>query len=168
MKEQILELIRKELENVGGKKIFHQGPYTIYYLEDYSPVRKLNLESKVNCNTREIVKPEVLDFSLKFEDGEPDIMVHTTWKEHENKRLYKTKYFGLQKFWEYTYTFTFTTKVSCGHICYELSEEENDELLKLTKESYEKYLSLKETMDDKEVSKKIKKRLKKYKNKLGE
>jgi hypothetical protein len=168
MKEQILELIHKELENVDGKKIFHQGPYTIYYLEDYSPVRTLNLESKVNCDTRETIKPEVLDFCLRFEDGEPDIMVYTTWKEHENKRLYKTKYFGLRKFWEYTYTYNFITKVTCGHISYQLSENENDELLKLTKKSYEKYLSLKESIKDKEVSKKIKKRLKKYKNKLGQ
>jgi hypothetical protein len=35
-------------------------------------------------------------------------------------------------------------------------------LVKLTKESYEKYLTLKDVVKDKEVSKKIKKRLKKY------
>jgi hypothetical protein len=34
----------------------------------------------------------------------------------------------------------------------------------LTKESYSKYLSLKDKARDKEVSKKIKKRLKKYEN----
>ena len=58
--------------------------------------------------------------------------------------------------------YTFTTKITCGHISFDLSDDENVELIKLTKESYSKYLSLKDKVRDKEVSKKIKKRLKKY------
>jgi hypothetical protein len=61
-------------------------------------------------------------------------------------------------------SYIFTTKITCGHISFDLSDDENAELIKLTKESYSKYLSLKDKARDKEVSKKIKKRLKKYEN----
>lgn len=161
MREKILELIHKELENVGGENIFHDCYNGIHYLHP-NPIRPSRFRVKLNCDTNEYITPDLLDFALKFEDGEPSIRIYTMWDYKSTNKIYKTKYFGLQKFWETNTEYTFTTKITCGHISFDLSNEENDELVKLTKQSYEKYLSLKDKVKDKEVSKKIKKRLKKY------
>lgn len=163
MREKILELIHKELENVGGENIFHDCYNGVHYLTP-NPIRPSRFRVKLNCDTDEYITPDLLDFALKFEDGEPSIRIYTMWDYKSTNKIYKTKYFGLQKFWETNAEYTFTTKITCGHISFDLSNEENDELVKLTKQSYEKYLSLKDKIKDKEVSKKIKKRLKKYEN----
>ncbi len=167
MKEKILELIHKELENVGGENIFHNCGYTSWGWYDGPPFKVVNLTTKHNCDTSEQIKPEVLEFTLNFEDGEPSIRVHTRWDYNCIDELYKTKYFGLKKFWTTVTTYKFTTKVSCGHILFDLSDEESVNLLELTKESYSKHCSLRDESKDKVISKKIKKRLKKYQNKLG-
>ena len=162
MKEQILKLIHKELENVGGESIFHDCT-TGWYSEDYySPHKKSNFNVKTNFDDTETISVEYLNFTLKFEDGEPSIRIKTIHNYQSEEVLYKTKWFGFKKFTSIITTHKFTTKITCGHLEFELSNEETDELLKLTKESYAKYLSLKEKAKDKEVSKKIKKRLKKY------
>ena len=168
MKEKILELIHKELENVGGENIFHNCNNPWGWTNYGAPFKVVNLTTKHNCDTSEQMKPEVLEFTLNFEDGEPSIRVYTKWDYNCIDELYKTKYFGLKKFWTTVTTYTFTTKVSCGHISFDLSDEESVELLKLTKESYSKHCSLRDELKDKVISKKIKKRLKKYQNKLGE
>ena len=167
MKEKILELIHKELKNVGGENIFHYCSNHWGWSNYGPPFKEENLVIKQNCDTSEQIKLEVLEFTLKFEDGEPSIRVYTQWDYSSVDEIYKTKYFGLKKFWSRVTTYKFTTKITCGHILFDLSDEESVELLKLTKESYAKYISLKDEVRDKEVSKKIKKRLKKYQNKLG-
>jgi hypothetical protein len=167
MKEQILELIHKELENVGGENIFHYCNTGSWYTEDYySPHKKSNFNVKTNCDGSEKIEVELLNFTLEFEDGEPSIRIQTIRNYQLEEVPYKTKWFGFKKFLSIITTYKFTTKITCGHIEFELSNEETDELLKLTKESYAKYLSLKDKARDKEVSKKIKKRLKKYENKI--
>lgn len=170
MKEKILELIHKELENVGGDNIFHDcyNPRTWHCGDYLSPHKKNTLEIKSNCDGRETIDVDLLDFALKFEDGEPSIKICTITNYTVKLEPYKTKYFGFKKFASIITSYIFTTKITCGHISFDLSDDENAELIKLTKESYSKYLSLKDKARDKEVSKKIKKRLKKYQNKLGE
>lgn len=163
MKEQILELIHKELENVGGENIFHNC-----YYYNHTPYITRRFKVKENDDTSTYISPDIMEFTLKFEDGEPDIRVYTQWDYSSVDEIYKTKYFGLKKFWSKVTTYKFTTKVTCGHISFDLSDKESDELLELTKKSYKKFLSLKDETRDKEVSKKIKKRLKKYQNKLGQ
>lgn len=164
MKEQILKLIHKELENVGGENIFHDcyQSYTFYTEDYYSPHKKKSLEIKSNCDVTEKIDVDMLDFTLKFEDGEPNIKIYTKWDYNGKLEPYKTKYFGFKKFTSVITTYKFTTKVICGHIMFDLSDEETVELLVLTKQSYEKYLSLRDLEKDKKVAKKIKKRLKKY------
>ena len=164
MKEQILKLIHKELENVGGENIFHDcyNPRTWHCGNYYSPYKQTNLEIKSNCDGNERIDVVKLDFTLKFEDGEPNIKVYTNWDYSVKLEPYKTKYFGFKKFESTITTYKFTTKVICGHIMFDLSDEETVELLKLTKESYTKYLSLRDKAKDEKVSKKIKKRLEKY------
>jgi hypothetical protein len=164
MKEKILELIHKELENVGGDNIFHDCGYSWY---DGPPYKKNTLEIKSNCDSKETIDVDLLDFALKFEDGEPSIKIYTITNYTTKLEPYKTKYFGFKKFTSIITSYIFTTKITCGHISFDLSDDENAELIKLTKESYSKYLSLKDKARNKEVSKKIKKRLKKYQNKLG-
>ena len=170
MKEKILELIHKELKNVGGENIFHNCYFANHiYCGGYSPSPYVTKRFKVkeNYDKSEHISPDIMEFTLKFEDGEPDIRVYTQWDYSSADEIYKTKYFGLKKFWTTVTTYRFITKVICGHILFDLSDEESIELLKLTKESYSKYKLLKDEVRDKEVSKKIKKRLKKYQNKLG-
>jgi hypothetical protein len=162
MKEKILELIHKELENVGGENIFHNC-----YYYNHTPYITKRFKVKENDDTSTHISPDIMEFTLKFDDGEPDIRVYTQWDYSSADEIYKTKYFGLKKFWSKVTTYKFTTKVICGHISFDLSDEESVDLLKLTKESYAKYNSLKDEVRDKEVFKKIKKRLKKYQNKLG-
>jgi hypothetical protein len=159
MKEKILELIHKELENVGGENIFHNC-----YYYNHTPYITKRFKVKENDDTSTHISPDIMEFTLKFEDGEPDIRVYTQWDYSSVDEIYKTKYFGLKKFWSKVTTYKFTTKVICGHISFDLSDEESVELLKLTKESYAKYNSLKDALKDKIVLKKIKKRLKKHGN----
>ena len=161
MKEKILELIHKELKNVTGENIF-KDTSNIESWHCSTPYQELNLAVKINCDASEYINPEVLGFSLKFEDGEPNIII---WHERDytsNLTLYKTKYFGFSKFWQNNITYTITTKVNCGHISFDLSDDETAELLKLTKESYAKYLSLKDELKDKKVLDKLNLRLEKY------
>ena len=159
MKEKILELIHKELENVGGENIFHNC-----YYYNHTPYITKRFKVKENDDTSTHISPDIMEFTLKFEDGEPDIRVYTQWDYSSVDEIYKTKYFGLKKFWSKVTTYKFTTKVICGHISFDLSDEESVDLLKLTKESYAKYNSLKDALKDKIVLKKIKKRLKKHGN----
>ena len=51
MKEQILKLIHKELENVGGENIFHDcyNPRTWHCGDYLSPYKKNSIEIKSNC-----------------------------------------------------------------------------------------------------------------------
>lgn len=161
MKEKILELIHKELENIGGVNIFHDS-YTPGNFFNYGPIREGRFCVKRNCDVVEYIRPDILDFTLKFEDGEPSIVIYTTHSFTSTETLYKTKYFGLRKFLETNSEYTFKTIVTCGHISFDLSNEENDELIELTKKSYSKYLSLKNENEDKRVLDKLNKRLKKY------
>jgi hypothetical protein len=167
MKEKILELIHKELKNVGGENIFHNCYFANHiYCGGYSPSPYVTKRFKVkeNDDTSTHISPDIMEFTLKFEDGEPDIRVYTQWDYSSADEIYKTKYFGLKKFWTTVTTYRFITKVICGHILFDLSDEESVDLLKLTKESYAKYNSLKDAANDKIVLKKIKKRLKKHGN----
>jgi hypothetical protein len=161
MREKILELIHKELENVGGENIFHECYQAAYYSYP-NPIRQARYLVKDNCDTNDYITPDLLCFTLKFEDGEPSIRVYSDFEYESTSKLYKKKYIGIKKFWETNTSYKFITKITCGHISFDLSDEENDELLKLTKVSYEKYLSLMNGVKDKKVLDKLNKRLEKY------
>jgi hypothetical protein len=161
MREKILELIQKELENVGGENIFHECYQSAYYSYP-NPIKQGRYLIKDNCDITQYIIPDLLCFTLKFEDGEPSIRVYSYSESESTSKLYKTKYIGIKKFWETNTSYKFITKITCGHISFDLSDEENNELLKLTKVSYEKYLSLMNEVKDKKVLDKLNKRLEKY------
>lgn len=165
MKEKILELIHKELENVGSENIFHNitHRYIDYWSWVDTPYRECLLESKTNCDEVKSIYGELLHFTLKFPDGDPDINIFTDYKSTPSTELYKTKYFGFKKLYTTITKFTYTTKVKCGHVDFELTEEQSAELLKLTKEAHAKYLILKDEAMNREIAKKINKRLKEHK-----
>lgn len=164
MKEKILELIYKEIENVGSENIFHDCYYSSYYNQN-TPYCEKTLVYKSNCDGYVNSSCEQPSFTLKFEDGEPNILVYNNYTYTTSTEVYKTKYFGFKKLYTTINTYTYTTKVVCGHIRFDLTDEQSAELMRLTKEAYTKHLALNDAEADKKIARKINNRLKKHKNK---
>lgn len=194
IKDKILKLVYKQLEEVDGSTTFHNtnGFYNIPFdsislciekneAYDYnwlgwykgkgdnkqywSPSGSYQKDDK-------LIKVSCLPFSKKseyfdrlsnmiiFEDGEPSINITTRVVENSNvEKTIAKKFWGKNYSYKTTYTYKFIVNISCGHINFDLSEQEGLDLLTLTKAAYDKSLSLKQSYDDKVLDDKLNLRL---------
>lgn len=162
MKDKILKLIYAELKATNGETKFHSnnqnwfGPIKPYY--GYSLVTERN-----DTNSNKSEEFDYLNYVLKFEDGEPDIIIVTRVKDFTEKKKLIYKSFWGQKRYKTIISHVIKTNVTCGHVFFELTDEEASELFEETKYAYKKYLSLKDGAADKALNDKLDLRLKKLK-----
>jgi hypothetical protein len=198
MKDKILKLIYKKLDEVDGSTKFYNchkyeviRPFELSIFdveknEDYqynwlgfyrgdtqywSPsgsYRKEDKLIKVNLLSvdRKYEDIELLSNTIVFEDGEPDIRISTMPERTENIQKAITKNFwGRNYSYKTTYTYKFIVHINCGHISFNLSEQESIDLLTATKTAYDRSLSLKSSYDDKVLDDKLNLRLDEVKKK---
>lgn len=199
MKDKILKLIYKKLDEVDGSTKFYNyhkyeviRPFELSIFdveknEDYqynwlgfyrggdtqywSPSGSYQKEDKlIKVNLLSVDRKyediELLSTAIVFEDGEPDIRISTMPERTENIQKVITKNFwGRNYSYKTTYTYKFIVHINCGHISFNLSEQESIDLLTATKTAYDRSLSLKSSYDDKVLDDKLNLRLDKVKKK---
>jgi len=169
MKEKILLLIAKRLDNITHENIFHTrqrsyggsmlgnpitlGINTVQHTTDSTDFKTETKRTHV----------DILDFELVFEDGEPNIQVgenicSTTTQETSTvskkgffSKIITTKIEDVQH--------TYKKFVRVGHVKIELTDQEGKDLMDATKKAYERYLELKLAFDDETVMQKLDLRL---------
>lgn len=160
LRAKIIQLIHKELEEVQGENIFIDLGYNF---REMCPFYEVNVVKKGNIDEQVIDKPDAIRFALKFKDGEPDIQIYTyfnfTYREEPYKKVWSWR--GRKQLFTKFTEYTVTTEITCGHILFNLTEEEHQDLINRTKASWNKYQSLKDIALDNKVLDKINMRLKK-------
>lgn len=165
IEKKILSLIHKELENIGGENIFHNTTDGFWF--PTSPLTERPFVTKRNDDEIESCKHEFIRFTLKFEDGEPDISIYTQANIKEEKReFYRYKWYiypfgGKRLYTDYT-NYEFKTNVRCGNVSFNLTHYEHLELVEKTRIAYDRFLSLKSDAENKRLSDKIDLRLSKH------
>lgn len=172
MKEKILLLINKRLENITHENIFHDFEHS-YSCNFYPrpPIHEVETQKRyttINKKTETMFGPlvgdkiDVLKYQLIFEDGEPNISVsyevsHTkTTTENVQKRFLRKNITTTIE----DYIFSYKTIIRFGHVKIELTDEESQELMDATIKAYACHLKLKEDNDDKILMDKLDLRLK--------
>jgi hypothetical protein len=119
MRNKVLELIYKRLQNPTTKNIFHKVSENQW------------LEPPFKDRYNSFIKNDrILSFRLKFSDGKPDICVYT--ERTDNVIFLKWYPFGPK----------FRTYVECAPLKFELSPLEVDALYAEVEEHYKKHLDL--------------------------
>ena len=156
MKDKILRLIYAELKATNGDTKFHCNRHN-YFAPTQPYYRKsLMVESYIKWEDF-----NYLDYILKFEDGEPDILVTSFTKNCIETEVLIGESFWGKKRYKTTTSYVIKTKVHCGHVSFELTDEEASELFEETEQAYKRYLSLKDVAADKALDDKLELRLKK-------
>ena len=103
---------------------------------------------------------ELLSTAIVFEDGEPDILITTITESTENiQKAITRNFWGRNYSYKTTYTYKIIVHINCGHISFNLSQQESLDLLTATKLAYDKSLLLKKIYDDKVLDDKLNLRL---------
>ncbi len=172
MKEKILELIHKELENMVHKNIF----LCINSLGVYTPTNPVNKEESLisaeyfteswTTNNKKYEQHEVLDFILTFPDGDPPIKVKSVIDSVNESKPKKKKFLGIfnveTNILEFKYTNFVTTKIMCGKFEFDLTEVERDELLERAKFAYQRFTLEEDKQYEEKITNKLNFRLKKW------
>jgi hypothetical protein len=135
---------------------------TYHYWSPSGSYKKEDKLIKVNRLPCDIKSEEfdLIDNKIIFEDGEPDIIIYSAYNRYEDVEKTITKNFwGRNYSYKTTITYKFIVNISCGHINFNLSEQEGVDLLNATKAAYQKTLSLKQSYDDKVLDDKLNLRL---------
>ena len=167
MKEKILLLIAKRLDNITHENIFHtrQRSYGGSMLGNpitlgIDTVRHTTVNNRTETRRTNI---DILEFELVFEDGEPNIQVgvnivsgDSVHTEHISKKwFFSKKIVTTIEVVQHTYK----TFVRVGHVKIELTDKEAQDLMDTTKKAYERYLELRLAFEDEMVMQKLDLRL---------
>ncbi len=167
LRNKIIQLIHQELNSINRITLFYDLYIEMVAWEPLKvPMRTKTVRIKENVDTIEFENFDILRYTLKFADGDPDITISTYLQETEKYEYYKSerKWYTL---WLYNKKLMTTyrdiqsiTTVKCGMIKFELTSEENKFLCERTKFAYEKQKSLIKDFEEKNVVDKINMRLK--------
>jgi hypothetical protein len=168
MKEKLLRLIHLEIEGMTDKSVFKDTINSI--VGGCDPTWKGNYCTKWLTDIavdngaypkREYFERDILSFSLKFPDGEPDIRVYTSTNINEKETIFKKRFLRpnivlCEREWN------FVTKIQCGDLVYELTDAEESDLIKVAKAGHQKYLDNIEMYKNLKLVNKIEMRLAKH------
>jgi|688.fasta_scaffold333197_4 hypothetical protein len=163
MKDKLLELISLELKDLPNLNFYDTGTW-------YSTGNPARTEKRVI--RRENEKAEVedwnkLQFTLKFPDGKPDVIVFsnlcslkhwsepvkTPWWKRQSERTIDT------------YTYNLTYHVSCGELKYTLTDAEATQLYEETSSAFNAMMAYRIKAKEIETIDKINARIAKHKTK---
>jgi hypothetical protein len=145
MRSKVLELLFKVLETSSVKNIFSD---TINKTVEGCPINVLSLYTRFNLKGKgDLVKIERLNYTIKFKEDEPEINVDSLLRIKKTNEVYKTKFFGLFKYYTDIYHYSTDTKIRFGDYSFFLTPEEQSQLIEATKQSYAKYLIMSDKID---------------------
>ena len=160
MKDKILRLIYAELKATNGETKFYSNSQN-WGGEVQPHYRRYWLIEHIIGADRKRSEFKYLDYCLKFEDGEPDIIILTDIKNTTETEVLIGHSFWGKKRYKTTISYVIKTNVRCGHVSFDLTDKEASELFEETEQAYNKYLSLKDVAADKALDDKLELRLKK-------
>lgn len=171
MKEKVIKILNDRIDNVGENNIF-EGFISRFNVDYYkvNPISqsKLIIESRNTYGLKDHVYKyqvyELLNFTIRFEDGQPDFVVSTKTSSNSThcyptilkKRLFRKNIVQHNEFYENH----LKTIISVGHKTFELTKRERIQLTDKCKEAYANYLILKEKKEDRELEEKLDLRIK--------
>ena len=172
MKGKILELIHKELENIGNENIFFSKNCGSYYPTKPVKNKTIYIEREYNENdwleTNSVnERVEYLDYCLTFEDGEPPIEVCYSVTPvfiesiQQFRGIWPFKF--KTKISTHYYNIVRESKITCGKYTFVLTEDEEEDLLERTKFAYQCFSLTREKHCEDEIMAKLTLRLDKWK-----
>ena len=174
MKDKILEVIHKELENIGNKNIFrgrnNESQISINpinpIVNENKCIGKIYFPNDWRHKDTRYETCECLQYILVFEDGNPPIevssVITTDYHSEEVKKKYLWFFEKGTKEIAYSYTNTVVVSITCGKFSFKLTEDEKNELLERTKFAYQRYKLEDDKQYEDEINKKLDLRLKKW------
>lgn len=163
MKEKILLLITKCLDNITHENIFYTNHRYLRkpIVESVHTVKHTYINNKFFKTNKTYI--DILSFHLTFEDGEPNIEVGTNMARTDyvhSEHVSKSGFFAKKIVTDtQDHQHIYKTYVSVGHVKIELTDEEAQDLMDATKKAYDRYLELKQAFDDEQVMQKLDLRL---------
>lgn len=159
MKEKLLELISLELNDI--KRLTF---YDTWWCGDDNPAKNSKQVIKTETNKPSVYQDfKSLRFTLKFEDGQPDLIVRTETKSDSHEHIIK-KWFK-PKLTIITSEYTSRTYIICGALNYRLTDDEFTALFNATDKAFHKMVKYRIRARERETINKINNRIEKHKTK---
>ena len=161
MKEKLLELISLELNDTKTLKF-----YDTWWYGDDNPAKNYQQVIKTETNKPSVYQDfKSLRFTLKFEDGQPDLIVRTETKSDSYEHIIEKRWFIKPDLTITTFEYTNRTYIICGGLNYELTDDEFTLLFDATDKAFHKMVKYRIKARERETINKINNRIEKHKTK---